>query len=103
LTHMAKNAQLPWDCILSSEFAGTYKPDPRVYEKAAELLGMSPSQIMMVAAHEQDLRGAQAVGFQTAFVSRPMEFGPHKQSDHHVSGFDIVAADFTDLADQLTG
>ena len=58
---------------------------------------------MMVAAHEQDLRGAQAVGFQTAFVSRPMEFGPHKQSDHHVSGFDIVAADFTDLADQLTG
>jgi 2-haloacid dehalogenase len=103
LTHMAKNARLPWDCILSSEFAGTYKPAPQVYEKAAELLGMSPSQIMMVAAHEQDLRGAQSVGFRTAFVHRPMEFGPDKKSDHHVSGFDVVATDFIDLADQLTG
>src|ERR671925_561748 len=30
LTNMAKNASLPWDCILSSELAKHYKPDKEV-------------------------------------------------------------------------
>ena len=55
LTNMAKNAGLPWDCVLSSELAGHYKPDPEVYQKAAELLSLPPSRIMMVAAHRGDL------------------------------------------------
>lgn len=52
LTHMAKNAGLPWDCILSAELSGHYKPDPEVYEKAADLLDLPPHRIMMVAAHK---------------------------------------------------
>jgi 2-haloacid dehalogenase len=102
LTNMAKNAGLPWDCILSAELAGTYKPDPRVYLKAAELLGLDPSEVMMVAAHAHDLRGAQAVGFRTAAISRPLEFGSGGQAEHFPDGeFDFVAADLVDLADQL--
>ena len=31
LVNMAKNAGLPWDCVLSAELAGHYKPDPEVY------------------------------------------------------------------------
>ena len=62
LTNMAKNAGLPWDCILSAELARHYKPDPEVYSTAAELLGLPPTRVMMVAAHGFDLKAAQAVG-----------------------------------------
>ena len=75
LTNMVKYAGLPWDCILSAELAKHYKPDPETYQMAADLLGLQPEQVMMVAAHKGDLRAAQAVGLQTAFVPRPMEHG----------------------------
>ena len=102
LTNMAKNADLPWDCILSAELARHYKPDPEVYLMAADLLGLHPEQMMMVAAHPHDLHGAQAVGFKTAYVARPMEFGGVRHSDLEPDpSFDVVADDFHDLADQL--
>ena len=44
LINMAKHAGLPWDCILSSELAKHYKPDPEVYQTAADLLGPSPKR-----------------------------------------------------------
>lgn len=102
LTNMAKHANLGWDCILSAELARHYKPDPEVYLTAADLLGLAPQEVMMVAAHVHDLKGAQAVGFRTAFVLRPHEYGPKQTTDLVPdSSFDIVASDFIDLANQL--
>jgi 2-haloacid dehalogenase len=103
LVNMAKHAGLTWDCILSSELAKHYKPDPEVYKKAATLLGLSTEQVMMVAAHKRDLKAANAVGMKTAFVPRPLEFGDNRQVD--TTGelwIDIVADDFEDLARQLS-
>jgi 2-haloacid dehalogenase len=102
LVNMAKHAGLSWDCILSAELARAYKPDPLVYRTAAELLGLQPHQVMMVAAHSDDLKAAQAVGFRTAFVHRPQEYGPNQPT--HLApdpSFDVVAQDFNDLANQL--
>lgn len=102
LTNMAKNAGLPWDCVLSSELAGHYKPDPEVYLKAAELLDLPPNRIMMVAAHRGDLRAAKAVGLRTALVHRPLEYGPDRDVDLSPDpGFDFSAMDFVELAEQL--
>jgi 2-haloacid dehalogenase len=102
LTNMAKNAGLPWDCILSSELARHYKPDPIVYETAARFLGLRPEQMMMVAAHQQDLRAAKRVGFKAAFVLRPLEHGPDRKPDLTPDpSFDFVATDLNDLASQL--
>ena len=102
LTNMAKNAGLPWDCILSAELARAYKPDPRAYLTAAELLGLPAQQVMMVAAHQNDLRGAKAAGLRTAFVPRPMEHGEGRTLDLTPDpDFDVVATDFLDLAQQL--
>jgi 2-haloacid dehalogenase len=102
LTNMAKNAGLPWDCVLSSELAGHYKPDREVYEKAADLLDLPPEDIMMVAAHKRDLRAARSVGYRTGFVPRPLERGPGVNIDTSPeSDFDINATDFLDLARQL--
>ena len=102
LVDMARHAGLPWDCILSAELAKHYKPDPEVYRMAADLLGLAPEAVMMVAAHTPDLRAARAVGFRTAYVPRPMEFGPGAVVDMTPEpSFDLVAADFNDLAARL--
>ena len=102
MTNMAKYAGLPWDCILGAELAQAYKPDPKTYLTGVELLGLEPQQVMMVAAHQSDLRAAAAVGLKTAFVPRPMEFGPGRAPDMTPDpSFDFVAEDFRDLASQL--
>ncbi|WKG06799.1 haloacid dehalogenase type II [Mycolicibacterium sp. HK-90] len=102
LTNMAKRAGLPWDCVISAELFRHYKPDPEAYLGCADLLDIPPAELMLVAAHPSDLRAARAAGLGTAYVARPLEFGPghvpHDVSDDH---FDITATDFVDLADQL--
>lgn len=102
LVNMARHGGLCWDCVLSAELAEHYKPDPEVYQTAAALLGLEPHQVMMVAAHNGDLKGAQAVGFRTAFVHRPREYGPNQTTDLVPDpSIDVVAKDFMELADLL--
>jgi 2-haloacid dehalogenase len=102
LTNMAKNAGLPWDCILSAEVFRHYKPDPEAYLGAADALGFAPAQVMMVAAHKSDLRAAKSCGLKTAFVRRPKEHGPNVRVDVAAErSFDVNADDFVDLARQL--
>jgi 2-haloacid dehalogenase len=103
LVDLAKFAGLPWDAVLSAELFRHYKPDRETYLGAVELLGCRPAEVMMVAAHVYDLRAARSFGLKTAFVSRPLEFGPG-QSPESAAGesFDIVANDFVDLADKLS-
>lgn len=104
LTHMAKHAGLPWDCILGAEVARHYKPDPESYLVSVQLLGLTPPEVMMVAAHPSDLRAAGKLGLKTGFVPRPMELGPDRTPDLTPDpSFDLVATDFMDLADQLSG
>jgi 2-haloacid dehalogenase len=100
MVHLARFAGLPWDCILTAENARCYKPRPEVYRMAIELLGLRPDEVMMVAAHNYDLRAAQAGGMRTAFFPRPTEYGPGQTTDLHPDGeWDVVARDVEDLAD----
>jgi 2-haloacid dehalogenase len=102
LTNMAKFAGLPWDLILSAELFGHYKPDPETYLGAARLLCLPPEQVMMVAAHNHDLKAAQKLGLKTAFVPRPTEYGPLQKYDFEPKGdWDVVAKDFGGLAQQM--
>lgn len=102
LVNMARHGGYCWDCVLSAELAGHYKPDPEVYRTAASLLGLEPHAVMMVAAHNGDLIASRDVGFRTAFVHRPREFGPNQTTDLVPdSSVDVVAGDFNELADRL--
>src|ERR1700744_600873 len=102
LTEMAKLAVLPWDLIMSAELFEHYKPDPETYLGAAKLLCLKPEQVMMVAAHNHDLRAAQKNGLKTAFVARPTEYGPLQKKDFQADGkWNIVAKDFGGSADRL--
>jgi 2-haloacid dehalogenase len=102
LTNLAKNADLRFDCILSAELFRHYKPDPETYLMSAQLLGLDPAEVMLVAAHKPDLRAAQACGLRAGFVARPLEFGPAGHPDELPDPeAEVAATDFLDLAGQL--
>jgi 2-haloacid dehalogenase len=102
LTNMAKRAGLPWDCVISAELFHHYKPDPQAYLGCADLLGVPPDELMLVAAHPSDLRAARDAGLMTAYVDRPLEMGPNRPAQRVEDGeFNYTATDFLNLADQL--
>jgi len=99
---MAKRAGLPWDCILSAEVFRAYKPDPAAYLGLARVFDVRPDQAMLVAAHHDDLEGGRACGLRTAYIERPLEFGPRVEKDVSPKPLNTVhARDIGDLADLL--
>jgi 2-haloacid dehalogenase len=102
MVDLARRAGLPWDAILGAEVVRHYKPQPEAYLKTADLLGLAPASCLMVAAHENDLEAAAACGLRTAYVHRPTEYddAPDKPLPA-ADAFDIVVADFLELAARL--
>ena len=94
----SKHAGIDWDAYLSCEFLGVYKPEPRAYTYAAELLGAKPEETMMVAVHPPDLAAAAAAGLKTAYVKPKLE---EAGSRGDTSNFNVRAEDYRDLARQL--
>jgi 2-haloacid dehalogenase len=103
MVNLAKRAGLPWDCILGAEVARAYKPMPEAYLNSCRLLGLAPAQVLMVAAHNNDLKAAKAQGLNTAFVARPTEHGPGQTTDLAADPacVDLPAKDFVELAARL--
>jgi 2-haloacid dehalogenase len=102
LLNMAKRAGLPWDAILGAEVARAYKPLPESYLRTAAILGLAPAQVMLVAAHNDDLAAAAATDLKCGFVPRPAEYGPGQTKDLAPErAWDVVAADFLDLAGKM--
>jgi 2-haloacid dehalogenase len=83
LLAMARRGGLPWDAILGAEVSGAYKPDPQAYLRTAELLGIAPGELCLVAAHHGDLAAARGCGLLTAYVDRPTEYGGAPAPDAH--------------------
>lgn len=95
MTDLAKFGSLPWDVVFGADLFRTYKPDAEIYRGAARLLQMPPGQILMVAAHNEDLAAAAKQGMRTCFVRRPTE-------DPEATGrYDLVVDSFEDLARSL--
>ncbi|MCG2592357.1 haloacid dehalogenase type II [Ramlibacter sp. XY19] len=102
LTDMAKRAGLPWDCILSAEVFRAYKPDPAAYLGVARVFDLRPEEVMLVAAHHDDLEGARACGLRTAYIERPLEFGAaHPKDVSPRPGNDLHCTNLLALADLL--
>jgi 2-haloacid dehalogenase len=101
LLDIAKYNNLPWDGIISADFFNKVKPDLSIYTDAAQLLCMDPEEIMMVACHAQDLEAAKKTGFRTAYVNRPLEYGPDSILENKPVPFDYDADNFIELAKML--
>src|SRR3954467_13656902 len=93
LVDLARHGDLRFDAVLSAELAHAYKPAPEAYRTAARLPGLPPAELMRAAAHPWDLEGARNACLKTAFVDRPLEYGPGSQAredaDADVAGGDL--------------
>jgi 2-haloacid dehalogenase len=102
LVDLARHAGLPWDAVLGAETARAYKPLAEAYLENARLLDLAPAECLMVAAHNDDLRAARALGFGSAFVARPTEYGPGQQRDLVAEeAWDLVCGSLDELAERL--
>jgi 2-haloacid dehalogenase len=101
LTNMAKRASLPWDLILSAELVRHYKPDPETYLMVPNLLDLRPEEVMLIAAHPSDLHNAQKHDLRTAYIPRPLEWGPEGEAEPPDPSFDLVAENLIELAEKL--
>lgn len=102
LVNMAKHAGLPWDSIFSAEHFQHYKPHPDTYLGVCRQLSLRPDEVMMCAAHNNDLRAAQDAGLKTAFIARPTEYGASQKKDLVADGeWDVVVKDMNELASRM--
>ena len=94
LERIVSTLGIPVHRTISVEQAGCYKPDQRVYRRAAELLEMDTTEILHVAAHAWDIRAAQVSGMKGAYIDRhAIPFAPF--TDQHP---DIETANLPELA-----
>jgi 2-haloacid dehalogenase len=102
MLRLARFGSLPWDLLLGAEIARAYKPQPHVYLASCEAAGLAPTEVAMVAAHNNDLAAARALGLRTIFLRRPLEHGPQQTTDLVAEhDWDIVADSMLDVADAL--
>ena len=102
LTNLSHINNIKWNNIFSAENFKCYKPDPKTYLGASDILGHKPNEVLMVAAHNQDLQAAKSCGLMTAFVSRPKEYGENQDFDLKADeNIDISATDFIDLSNKI--
>lgn len=102
LVDLARHGDLRFDCVLSAELAQVYKPQAAAYLTGARLLGLEAREVMMVAAHTVDLKGARGAGLRTAFIDRPLEYGPASPPREDPEA-DISVRDLEELAARLDG
>ncbi len=99
---VSRRNAIDWDAVISCEMLGVYKTRPAAYQRAARLLQVTPSEILMVACHNFDLDAARGEGYRTAFIRRPDEWGPAGPPDPVPNpATDIIADGFDELANAL--
>lgn len=102
LVDLARHGGLPWDVVLGADIARAYKPSPATYLTPAAILGLTPGEVMLAAAHNDDLRAARSLGLATAFVARPTEHGPGQTTDLAPDAdWDVSVTSIVELADAL--
>jgi 2-haloacid dehalogenase len=85
-----------FDEVISVDSVRRFKPDLEVYRHAARHLGVTPNQMMLIAAHAWDVYGAMQAGCRAAFIARKGQplfpLGPRPE---------ISAQDLSGIADNL--
>ena len=94
LTHAGLKSFL--ERVMSVDAVQSLKPAARVYQYAAEQLGVAPDEMRLIAAHSWDVAGAMRAGCAAAFVTRPgMVLDPLFPAP------DIISPDLLGVAEQL--
>ncbi|RAV31339.1 haloacid dehalogenase type II [Corynebacterium heidelbergense] len=101
LTDIARFNRLEWDFPGGADVWGHYKPSPETYLGIAKMFQCDPSEVLMVATHQEDLDAARVNGLQTAYIERPREYGPLPKAEAVDENNTYHATDLLDLVAQL--
>ena len=93
IVDVSRRNGIDWDAVIPCEMLRVYKPHPDAYRRAAAFL---------LACHNFDLDAARGVGYRTAFVRRPDEWGPAGPPDPVPNpATDIVVDGFAELSEHF--
>jgi HAD superfamily hydrolase (TIGR01549 family) len=71
LREFVRHHGLDADVTVASRYHGKVKPDPTIFRKALDRLGVEPAEAAMVGDHlEDDIHGARALGMRAILVDR---------------------------------
>ncbi|MEI7611278.1 MAG: HAD-IA family hydrolase [Betaproteobacteria bacterium] len=88
----AKRIGVPWDCVVTAEEAGFYKPDPHPYQLALKRLDVAPEEAAFLAGSGFDLFGTSKVGLRTYWHNRAGLSLPHGAPAPEVEAPDLRGA-----------
>jgi 2-haloacid dehalogenase len=97
---LARGAGITFDTVFGADVFRQYKPDPKTYLGAVNLLGCAPGEVLFVASHPSDLESAAGCGLRTCYVSRPLEYGAGVvvEQEPTEGDFDFMVGDLLELA-----
>ncbi|HWC26344.1 MAG TPA: HAD-IA family hydrolase [Solirubrobacteraceae bacterium] len=84
------------DPVIGVDAVDTFKPHPRTYAHALDVLERDAGDVLLVAAHGWDVAGARHAGLRTAWIARG-----ETVLTPTVPEPDLRAADLAELADRL--
>ncbi|KAJ5794294.1 Haloacid dehalogenase type II [Penicillium paradoxum] len=97
---LTRSSGLEFNMLFSSQLLGAYKPRPEAYEKGLELVKLRPQEVVLVAAHAYDLRGAKQCGLRTVYIHRWTDDIDEDMEKIKVE-FDVFLENMDDLADTI--
>lgn len=83
--------------VISVDDIRIFKPHREIYLHAAQLAGIAPSEMALVATHAWDVHGAKHAGLMAGFVARGQKFPATMQAP------DVIGASLLDVARALAG
>ncbi len=99
LTAQMARHGLAFERIVTSEGVKAYKPDPRIFHAALDLLQRPPERVLHVGdTPEMDVLGARNMRMRVAWVNRR-----GRTLEDHIPAPDVVVTDLLELADHLEG
>lgn len=99
---LTRSSGLSFNMLFSSQLLGVYKPSPEAYKKALQFVKLQPEEVVLVAAHAYDLRGAQSVGMKTIYVHRWTD-DIDENMDEVKKEFDVFLEDMKGLPSTISG
>jgi 2-haloacid dehalogenase len=72
LSKLSKYNDISWDAIIPLELNKVFKPNPKAYMTVCEVMGVEPSEVMMVTANEHfgDLEASAALGMTPMLIRK---------------------------------
>jgi len=85
-----------FDRTIFSFLVGALKPEPAIYLKACEELGVEPAGCLFVGdGNCRELDGAKAVGMEAVRIERPVAPGPYRKEESRL--FDASVAELVEI------